>query len=349
MFPRHLVFLIIFVFLWAPDRAEAQLALPPAVPLSGAAGANASGYSAALPLEFPTARGGLPVPVRVVYSDQGVGAAGRGWDLPLSYIRRDASIARRRPIGAANVVPQAREQVTIALDSRVMALARTVSGWSAKNDAPELQVREPGDGSWIVYNGQGLTYRFGDLSGALAGTDLWLLQDVTGPDGAKLHLDYDVTRPTVAGATTLAFDLTRVSYNPHTSTAGCYKNSVSLAYDAPRDPPLAITSLGSWPIVRRHKLTSIDVYARELCESGPVRIRRYQLDYQGDADTQQPRLRTVSLLGQDGSPEASTPIFIARYAYGSALQGTKTKSRGLLITGTSRHEQRSRWVGAGRD
>jgi hypothetical protein len=36
------------------------------------------------------------------YSDRGIGAAGRGWDVPLSYIRRDTTIVHRRPTGTAN-------------------------------------------------------------------------------------------------------------------------------------------------------------------------------------------------------------------------------------------------------
>jgi len=44
------------------------------------------------------------VPVQITYSERGVGAAGRGWDVPLSYIRDDTTVIRRRPKGHANVV-----------------------------------------------------------------------------------------------------------------------------------------------------------------------------------------------------------------------------------------------------
>src|SRR5438105_2829950 len=59
---------------------------------------NASGgFSAAVPLDIPPAKRGLPVPVSVVYGGRAVGAAGMGWDVPLTYIIRDTSFAHRLP------------------------------------------------------------------------------------------------------------------------------------------------------------------------------------------------------------------------------------------------------------
>jgi hypothetical protein len=80
----------------AASRASAQLA-----PTGGHYGGQASdtgfqggvsssgGYQAAVPLELSGARGGLPVPVQVVYTERGFGAAGLGWDVPLSYLRKE--------------------------------------------------------------------------------------------------------------------------------------------------------------------------------------------------------------------------------------------------------------------
>src|SRR5689334_1644895 len=58
---------------------------------------NSGGYSAAVPLDLPPARGGLSIPVQIIYTERGVGAAGLGWDVPLSFIRRDTTFAHRRP------------------------------------------------------------------------------------------------------------------------------------------------------------------------------------------------------------------------------------------------------------
>src|SRR5687767_14850323 len=62
---------------------------------TGFAGAvnSSGGYGASIPLDLPGARGGLPVPVSIVYGGRGVGAAGLGWDVPLSYVIRDHTIA----------------------------------------------------------------------------------------------------------------------------------------------------------------------------------------------------------------------------------------------------------------
>src|SRR5215471_19701561 len=63
-----------------------------------ASGMNSQGgYSATVPMEFPPVRGGLSLPVEVVYGGNQVGAAGLGWDVPLSYVFRDTTFARHRP------------------------------------------------------------------------------------------------------------------------------------------------------------------------------------------------------------------------------------------------------------
>jgi hypothetical protein len=114
--------------------------------------------------------------VQITYSEHGVGAAGRGWDVPLSYIRDDTTVIRRRPKGNANVAPESREQVSLVLSGRVTDLifAGTVttttgtdSTWIARDDDVMLQVRrqhpnngQPNDDTWVAYDGQGRTYTF---------------------------------------------------------------------------------------------------------------------------------------------------------------------------------------------
>src|SRR5579859_7778119 len=138
--------------LLAPLSASAQLLQPSAGPSGGGfAGVNASGaYGTSVPLDLPDAHGGLPVPVQISYSESGVGAAGRGWDVPLSYIRQDSTLVYRRPVGTANVAPQPRTQVTLVLAGRRMTLVQTASGWSARRDAPELDVRQTDSTTWVV-------------------------------------------------------------------------------------------------------------------------------------------------------------------------------------------------------
>ena len=56
------------------------------------------GYGASVPLDLPAVRGGLPLPVGIVSGGHTTGAAGLGWDVPLSFVRRDATLAHRRPM-----------------------------------------------------------------------------------------------------------------------------------------------------------------------------------------------------------------------------------------------------------
>ncbi len=44
------------------------------------------GFGASIPLDLPTARTGLPIPLQIVYGGRSVGAAGLGWDIPLNSV-----------------------------------------------------------------------------------------------------------------------------------------------------------------------------------------------------------------------------------------------------------------------
>src|SRR5437870_9667693 len=58
---------------------------------------STGGYTTSVPLDLIPAKGGLPVPVQVTYGGRAVGAAGMGWDVPISYILRDTTYAHRLP------------------------------------------------------------------------------------------------------------------------------------------------------------------------------------------------------------------------------------------------------------
>lgn len=305
----------------AVSPARAQVATAGQTSTGFAGGANSSGgYGTSVPLDLPAVRGGVPLPLQISYSEHGFGAAGLGWDIPLTYIRRDTTLARRRPAASPNVAPQAREQVSLMLGGRRLELVRTASAWVARHDAPDIEARENGDNTWTIYDGQGRTYLFAAPSTLLAGTGIWLLQDIRDQTGSRVHLEYSITAPSLPGGTAVAIDLTAVRYNSHPTTADCYKNSVNLAYDA-AGAPLSASVFGTKTLVRVHKLVAVDVTGRESCAAGEVRLRHYQLAYLSDADTRQPRLRSVELLGRAGTPEATTVIPVATYTYGAASSG----------------------------
>jgi hypothetical protein len=280
---------------------------------------SSGGYQAAVPLDWPSVRGGLPIPLQLSYRERGVGAAGAGWDVPLSYIRRDTTLARRRPAGTADVAPQAREQVTLVLEGQQLDLVRTAAGWVAQRDAPDLAIREQNDGTWVVFDGGGRTYQFTVAAPALSGVGLWHLAAITGPGGSKVALNYTVGAPTIAGTPDAAsIDLASIQYNP--DSTGCYKNTITLAYDAPA-AVLSVALVGSKAIARIHKLTSISVKSAPSCGGTVQTLRAYQLSYLTDGDTTLPRLHKVQMTGRDGTPEATAPVPIATYSYGTATSG----------------------------
>jgi RHS repeat-associated protein len=292
---------------------------------------SSGGYSASVPLDLPAARGGLPVPVSIVYGGRGVGAAGLGWDVPLSYIYRDRTIAHRRPMATVNGAWQAREAITLVLEGRQLDLVQTASGWAARRDAPGILVRQQDDGTWVMFDGQGRTYSF-TVSPAMNGGTLWLLSSVTGVGGSKVQIDYSITTPSVPGGTGLAIDLIRASYNPSPTTAGCFKNSVALVYDADAATPVSLSVLGDRVVVRKHKLVTVNVNSKATCSDAYVRLRAYQLEYGQDADTRVPRLASVKLLGREGTAEAASSIPLGTYSYGSVMfGGTLQYQRATLL------------------
>ena len=72
-------------------------------------------FPTSVALDLPPSRAGLPLPLQMVYGAHRVGAAGLGWDIPLSYLQQDSTFAHRRPASAANAPPVPRQRTTISL------------------------------------------------------------------------------------------------------------------------------------------------------------------------------------------------------------------------------------------
>jgi len=79
-------------------------------------------FAASIPLELPPARGGLPIPLQIAHGTHGVGAAGLGWDVPLSYITRERSFAHRRPSSLPGALPVPRERAYLSLSGQSVEL-----------------------------------------------------------------------------------------------------------------------------------------------------------------------------------------------------------------------------------
>src|SRR4051794_30037957 len=75
----------------------------PVIGVHNATGVGAGGggdFATSVPLDLPSVRGGLPLPLQVVRGGNRVGAAGLGFEVPFSSIRREHTVAYRRPVGS---------------------------------------------------------------------------------------------------------------------------------------------------------------------------------------------------------------------------------------------------------
>jgi RHS repeat-associated protein len=295
---------------------------------------TSGGYTASVPLDLPAARGSVPVPLQIISGARRVGAAGLGWDIPLSYVRRDSTYQHRRPAIGDDTPPQGRERVFASLQGRILDLVPKGADWVPRHDAPKLVFHEQ-NGTWVLFDGRGFTWTFTAPS-VLSDTGLWLLSSVGGPDGNTVQIDYEIGTPALPGVVPVqgvSIDLVHISYNTH-PTLGCPKNEISLTYRTDESSPLlSMSVLGDRTLARTRILKRIDVLSRAICGGGPTgrphRLRSYLFSYDpgGDADTRQPRLIGVQMSGREGTPEGQddNAVPIAAYAYGSASHDGKLK------------------------
>ncbi|MEO7097339.1 MAG: VCBS repeat-containing protein, partial [Polyangiales bacterium] len=82
--------------------------------------------------------------------------------------------------------------------------------------------------------------------------------------------------------------------------------------------PLSVAVIGDRVVTRLHKIAWIDVSSRGGCDDDAQRLRRYNLAYVVDPDTQQARLDSVKVSGRVGTPEANVSLPVATYRYASA-------------------------------
>ncbi|RYZ39153.1 MAG: hypothetical protein EOO71_21220, partial [Myxococcaceae bacterium] len=288
---------------------------------------NASGgFSASIPLDLPNARGGLPVPVSIVSGSRGVGAVGLGWDIPLTYIRRDTTFANRKPKHSwGGEAPEAREQVLLSLQGQMIEMVPKGTTWVARTDAPDLSLKQEGV-AWVMYDGEGRTWTFHEHVD-LTGVGLWLLTSITGSNGNVVQLEYELSTPALPGATGasgVTLDLKYVRYNKHPQE-GCYKHELTFTYGANEASPLRLSMMADRVVTRLRNLSTLDVGSRATCASGLTRLSRYSFTYLPDTDTKQPRLSSVQQSGRQGTPEASVALPVASFGYGSATTDNKLK------------------------
>ena len=285
---------------------------------------SSGGYATSVPLDLPAARGDVPLPLQIVYGARGVGAAGLGWDVPLSYIRSDAGFAHRRPTNIdASSAPTASARVTMSLLGQQIDLVPSGGALVARNGTLALRVVARSDGALIAYDGKGFTYTFTQAEPDLYSLGIWLLRTISNATGNTVTLQYLVsTQPAGPGnGNAVQIDLQHIRYNTHPSTT-CAKHDIVLSYGPPSTSALSLKVVGSGVLARMDTLTDIFVQVYPSCSaSTPTTLRQYHLAYSPDADLGQPRLTAVTVNGRSDSTEKSTWLPVASYQYGSASHG----------------------------
>ena len=311
-----------------PRRALAQVA-PTGAHYAGRAsdtgfdanGPTAAGaFPAAVPLDLPQPRGAIPLPLRVAYTGRGFGSAGLGWDVPLSYVRLDKSLAHRRPTTAGNTAPGVADRISMMLQGAVIDVARKADGsWVARQGATELLLKAGSSNDWLLYDGNGMTYHFTDWGG-LSGHGVWLLTTITGRATSNVvTLTYSV--PDVAlpgGGTGKQIDLTSIRYD---TAVGCTKHEIALAYD-PESRGATVDVVARRSLRRAHaRAPGRDREQRDDLRQ-QRRVASLPPDVSGGRRHGQPRLSSVAMFGRtDGPAAGTTSVPIANYQYGSATHG----------------------------
>ncbi len=291
------------------------------------------GYSTTVPLDLPAARGGLPVPVTLRLGGTRVGALGRGGDVQLSFISDLSTFARRRPTGEVAGPATPTRRVLLSLSGEQVELvfkerdAANYEVWAPQHGRPGLLAKKL-TGVWRVYAPDGLTYTFAQLGYPQLALDLYLLDRVEGPSGAKVQLVYELrghqlSPPPASGQTVplapfnaTSVDLVGVLYN--FGPTGSPKHEIALVYGDDQPQPLSLAATPDGVIVRKRLLSRVEVRSRAV-DSGPLlTLSRTGLQYGVDPDTRLPRLESVTVSGKDGTDEALLPLPLARYEYGTA-------------------------------
>ena len=307
------------------------------------------GVAASVPLSLPAARGGVPVPLSIVYSGSArVGAAGVGWTLPLSYVRLNDSTVRRKPalVGDDAGDHTAPLRVTVSLGGGPQLMVPASNGlvWIPAIGDAYQELSPSGDG-WELRTTGGLVYTFRPVA-ALAGSgidpsnlrNVWLLASVTDAAG---HDRVDVSY-TIGQYGNI--NISGLSYGVAANGEPLYKVSLSYrGWDTPNGYGLgwdAAALAAGLDVDREGIIDDISVVAADnlstdVSSSAPRRrIRAWHFTYDADADTGMPRLAKVEVRGEDsGGTDTSLPV--ASYTYGAvtrldggiAYEGTKTIDR----------------------
>lgn len=297
-------------------------------------------YSTLAPLELPVPRGDLVVPLSLVYDgSRRLGAAGVGWDIPLSYVEVSSTLSRRKPNGSTTVA----QRVLLNIDGNATLMVQT--------DAPDIyrpftadaygelqRVYNAGAYDWHYRAPTGLIYVFTQL-GTVDPSDIWdssrwYLTRIHDTSGNRVEVTYsviDIVHPDPIVPRLKQVLLDRIEYS-HDRLNTCAKHQIRLQYRREADPsvfppdrPLAIYIDEGHAQGRDRVLSTIEVWDRldESCSTSSAYLARsYEITYSPDGDTQLPRLSAIDVRGGGSVPTGGKLLPVGRYDYGSAITPT---------------------------
>jgi RHS repeat-associated protein len=291
----------------------------------------------------------MEIPVTLTYGTRGVGAGGLGWDIPLSYVHRNSTIAHRRPAWSSGGPLQARQQLVLSLGGRTMQMIPRKPGdpndhvWIAQQDAPQLELHQESEAEWRLLDGSGHSFAFTKR----VGNDLWLLSEIHDTRHENsVKFEYEITSHTfafaqpdpwttsgIAGSGT-SLDLTKITYNTHPTVTTCTKDEIYFHYSSEDTQPLSLSFLGIVPIVRMRTLSDVAVMERSTCDADPSPLRTYEFTYADDVDTGLPQLAKVNVTGRNDRPDRDLRMPIATYEYGAATTANGTTRALIYEPGT---------------
>ena len=273
---------------------------------------SSGGYEVSIPFDLPPTRDGTPVPFGVNYGGRRAGAAGLGWDIPLTYIFQDTTIAHRKPANRPDLAPTPMVPIEMSFNGETIDILENGStgNYRARKNHPLLQALHPTSNTWTVNDGDGRQYNFSSHGGV---PNLWLLDSIENSYGFVVTVSYAVG--TNAGGVSL--DLTSITYD-FDSSGNCAKYEVDIGYNSDAASPISANVMGGSILERYHTINKVSVSGRPQCGSSLTSLREYDFSYQADSDTQLPQLASVAVRGRQNTAEYNTPQPIATYHYGTA-------------------------------
>lgn len=300
--------------------------------------------SLSVPMSLPPARGGVPIPLRIVHDGSGRGGElGVGWSIPFTYVEKTETFAHTRPkyFADPNRAPEPLDRIYLSLDGAKMLMVPVDnSGTYRPMVGPQtMTLVDRGSLGWRLFDGSGHTFDM-TQDPRLAQKGMWLLTEVNDATTRNpVRLTYGVNKVPVGDDSADELELRSIEYN--FAAGGCAKNRIALVYrpwlrpQEVTDPSLPGTSTGDpfalWSVggalrARTQVLDRVEVLAHgDTCGTPDqqLRLRAYSFTYAADTDTGSPRLIASDVLGRQGTAEENQRLPIGRYDYGSATTDGK--------------------------